>query len=78
MRKTFSEIIMCTDASLTGGGVVYTRATPGVARRVGDMNLLDRQNWIKSVNWVTAFRHKWKEKEGIHLLKGEALVLGLC
>ena len=77
LRKTFSETIICTDASLLGGSVVYFKATPCLARRVGNMNLAEREKWANSVSWCTAIKHKWCEKEQIHLLEGEALILGM-
>jgi len=77
LRKPFSDIVLCTDASNEGGGVVYYRTTSEVSIRVSHMDIEEYHQWIRRREWITCIRYRWKELEKIHLLEGEALILGI-
>ena len=77
LRKPFSEVVMCTDASNHGGGVVYTRCDTDTSTRVSQKPFEESREWVKEQKWITSIKYKWKEEERIHLLEGEALVLGV-
>ena len=73
----FSDTVVCTDASEKGGGVSYCRAKPAEVRDLVHFEREEMDKWVKDQNWVDSVSHKWTRKVYIHLLEGEALVLGL-
>ena len=77
LKKPFSELIICSDASTKGGGVVYFKSSREVARELYAMTGTGHESWIESRSWMTAIRHKWVETSHIHLLEGEALILAI-
>jgi len=77
LRKPFGSIIVCTDASMIGGGVVYRTVSPEVCKQISHMSEEEYHTWISKQEWTTAIRYRWKETSKIHLLEGEALILGI-
>lgn len=77
LMKPVSDVVMCTDASQSGGGVVYSRCDTEISTKVSQMSFDQYEEWIRKQEWLTSIKYKWKEEEPIHLLEGEALVLGV-
>ena len=76
ITRPYAEFILCTDASLRGGGVVYCRS-PSVFPHATRTDLSSRVQFVREQKWHTAIKHKWRSEKPIHILEGEALVLGL-
>ena len=74
LRKSYSNITICTDACLSGEAVVLMKAPVEVVRRVSGMNLLEREEWIKGTEWQTSICHKWRLEVLIYVLEFEALI----
>lgn len=77
LDRPYSSIVLCTDASLWGGGVVYSRVGEKISAELGEIAESKRAEFIRSQVWSLAIRHKWKTRRSIHILEGEALILGL-
>ena len=75
LGRMFSEVVLCTDASLISGGFVYCRTS--FALTLCEAELEEQHNWIRKQKWNIAIRHKWRESLPIHILEGEALILTL-
>ena len=71
------ETIVCTDASNWGAGVVYCRTTKEEARALLEKGGEAQDGWIRRQEWTTAISHPWEKSVYIHLLEGEATIIGL-
>ena len=69
--------VLCVDASLQGGGVVYKKEDPDRVLELTEGSDCERTRWICKTPWRVAIRHEWRFKAHIHVLEGEALILGL-
>ncbi len=75
IKREFSQVILCIDASSGGGGVVYTPATPRDYKSILSGHRIGQ--WVEGKPWKTAIRHRWKRGQHINVLEGKALVLGI-
>lgn len=76
LSRPWYNRVICTDASLQGGGVVYGPLRTGEEQEVLDAAETPPE-WVQRRKWTVAFGHKWKDAAAIHLLEGEAVLLGL-
>lgn len=80
LTKEVAKYVICTDASLTGGGVVYCDAPTEFGRNsmfLQSKTDQDREVWVRAQSWKTAIRHKWYKPRPIHILEAEAILLAL-
>lgn len=98
LKMPVAEKVICSDASMVGGAVVYTDISQTEALEFlanqskfkgcasflqveGNKGKWIRMNqyphWLQSRQWKTAIRHRWKITKHIHILEGEAFILGL-
>ncbi|CAN8063815.1 unnamed protein product [Agarophyton chilense] len=75
LTREFVETVLCVDASCWGGGVVYTATEDPLGLLTASAD--DKVQWINAQPWKLAIRHKWHKKSPIHILEGEACILGL-
>lgn len=78
LTQDFLDVVLCTDASTKGGGVVYAHTLPSeVLPLVESDDVSFHVNWIKQQEWRVAIRHGWRQAAHVNILEGEAIVLGL-
>lgn len=76
LRRRFNHVCISTDASLWGAGVTYAEMTDEEGQNM-HQDPENVRDFVKSKPWKLAVRHKWKKTEKIHILEGEAVLLGI-
>jgi len=81
-----ADFCVCTDASLSGGGAVYTPVSPGDAQALCADPLLENPVgvrdgplcvWIEKQNWKLLAKNRWRYHEHINALEARAFVKGV-
>lgn len=71
------ELVICTDASIQGYGVVYCRSSNENQLFLHKSSETEWGNWISMQRWKIAIKHKWNKMESVHVLEAKAVQLGL-
>lgn len=84
MRASFAPVVVASDASCTGEGVVRARVTPEVAARVaaapctpGAPPVREVAEFVDSAGWATVISHRWRNEEHINVLEARAVLAGV-
>lgn len=75
LKRQYAPLTLCTDASMQGAGVVYTRYS--LQHKARQLTYEQRITWIQQQHWHTAVQYKWEHPEHINILEGRAIVLAL-
>lgn len=75
LDREFADKILCIDASLIGGGVVYTTANAADYKALLGGQYIGE--WGLGRPWTTVIKHRWRTRQHINMLEGKALLLGI-
>lgn len=77
LSMELEDTVLCTDASLQAGTVVYTTLGSMDPINVWKDTTAELEELVKNSHWKLVVQHSWRKPATIHLLEGEAVIIAL-